>query len=108
MLHSPVTARGGRGGRGIGYGSRGGGGGSGGRITGFAQSHSLVDNGAWVVTGGVGGLDEQLVDSDYANVEGPNGTTVVVGNYTMEMAVTDANNVTTWTNVTYYGTLPER
>ncbi len=62
VVHSPVSARGGRGGRGVGFGSRGGGGGAGGRIAGFAQSLSVVQRGVLDVTGGVGGLDEDVIN----------------------------------------------
>jgi hypothetical protein len=76
VVHGPVTARGGKGGRGVGWGSRGGGGGGGGRIAGFAQSLSLVQGGVVDVSGGQGGLDNQLVNGtmrgpapDFAPVE---------------------------------------
>lgn len=68
VVHGSITARGGRGGRGIGWGSRGGGGGGGGRIAGFAQSLSLVQNGLVDVSGGVGGLDNEIVNT---TVRGP-------------------------------------
>ena len=53
-----LSARGGNGGHGVGYGSRGGGGGGGGRVAMFAQALSNVGTAAAFVDGGEGGLDE--------------------------------------------------
>lgn len=69
--HGYVSTKGGAGGRGIGLGSRGGGGGGGGRITGFSQSLATDDGGIFDVSGGRGGLDQELAnlsridDGDY-------------------------------------------
>jgi hypothetical protein len=109
VLHNKVTARGGKGGKGIGYGSRGGGGGSGGRISGFAQSLSILDNGIFDATGGTGGLDEQLVAEQYRSAI--NSASVYAppyGNFTVLTNVTLGNGTVVLMNVTRNGTLPER
>jgi hypothetical protein len=55
-VHSNVSVVGGKGGAGVGLGSRGGGGGGGGRIAGYAQSLNL-DGAQFFLEGGVGGAD---------------------------------------------------
>lgn len=59
-IHGNISVKGGNGGSGVGWNSRGGGGGGGGQVVILAQSTTFRDGGRVDVAGGVGGLDEAL------------------------------------------------
>jgi hypothetical protein len=63
VIQGRVSAKGGRGGNGVGLSGRGGGGGGGGRIASYSQSVNIVGQGELDLSGGNGGLDAPTVAS---------------------------------------------